>query len=114
MSFHYQSTKDDSYADIYLEVYESPYFNANDAIEERLTGYEAATNFELLQPIECGKYTLNKLPACSFGATWPNEGEPADTSLIILSVGQDGTGYEVTFSATNDLYNRFLPVAEYW
>lgn len=73
------------------------------------------TKFEIEQPIECQKFTLNGLPACSVIyeihdlATSPKE-------LVVLAVSAvdpDGTEFRAHYTASFDLFKHFLPTAEY-
>lgn len=109
------TSQNGSFASIEIFGSESLYYDQNDAAQASLSAYKELanqTNFNLMQPIECDKYTLNKLPACSFVGTYQIDGSN-QTDLDVLAVDPNGTEYEATFTATNDLYDQFLPVTEH-
>lgn len=106
------TTKNGSFALIEIFGSESEYYDQKDSIADSLSIYENETNYKLLKPIECGTYTLNKLPECFFVATYQDEGQ-SQTMLDVLAIDQNWIEYETEFVASSDLYDKFLPAAEY-
>jgi hypothetical protein len=113
-------TRNNSFASVEIYADESSFYNQSDSIATSLSEYANENNFKLLQPIECGKHTLNNLIACSFMGTYMgtfDDGEDnANLTVIdVLARGPNGIEYETEFTASNDLYDndQFLPSAEY-
>jgi hypothetical protein len=98
-----------------LEIYglESVYYDPRDSLQVDIDSFKGSPNFKLLQPIECGKYTLNKLPACSYVATLNAENTKTYNILEVLAIGSNGIEYQAHFIASKDLYDMFLPSVEY-
>ncbi|MBA3749606.1 MAG: hypothetical protein H0X03_01675 [Nitrosopumilus sp.] len=67
----------------------------------------------MLQSTECERYTVNGIQACSNEVTFKLEGENQRTVLTVFAIDQNGIQYDVTFVASNDIYDRFLLVGEY-
>ena len=106
------TTKNGSFASIEVFGSGSEYYDQKDSIADSLSEYENETNYKLLNPIECGTYALNKLPACSFVVTYQDDGQP-QTVLDVLAIDQKGIEYETEFVASSDFYDRFFPAAEH-
>ena len=73
------------------------------------------TKFEIERPIECQKYTLNGLQACSYiyeTHSTPESGIPNQAILAVDALADDGTEYETYYYGSYDLFEHFLPVAE--
>ena len=69
------------------------------------------TKFEIERPLECQRFTLNSLPACSY----IYEITSPDGNLAVMAVdalAPDGTEYEVYYHGSFDLFEDFLPAAE--
>lgn len=107
----------DTFAHVEIVQYEqqSPFTTSKQAIESAI-GFSqndpAHTKFEIERAIECSLYTLNGLEACSviYEARGPEEGNYAGLSVDALA--PDGTEYTVFYTASFDVFEHFLPVAE--
>ena len=69
------------------------------------------TKFEIERPVECQRYTLAGLPACSY----IYEIATPDGSMAVMAVdalAPDGTEYEAYYKASFDLFQHLLPAAE--
>ncbi|MBA3751080.1 MAG: hypothetical protein H0X03_09370 [Nitrosopumilus sp.] len=67
----------------------------------------------MLQSTECERYTVNGIQACFNEVTFKLEGENQRTVLTVTAIDQNGIQYDITFVASNDIYDRFLPVGDY-
>ncbi|VFJ12631.1 hypothetical protein [Candidatus Nitrosocosmicus franklandus] len=110
--FHYND-KGNSFAWIELMISEPFYTNSSAVLDSFMSQYQQYDDFVLLEPITCDKYTLNDEPACSFLSSQHLEGELRRNVLDIVSISPNGTQTYVVFVASNNIYEPFLPVAEY-
>jgi hypothetical protein len=65
--------------------------------------------------MECGKYMINGINACSTILSYKNielPGKPMVNELDIGTIGEDGVQYIVYYVASKDLFDDFLPVVE--
>jgi hypothetical protein len=69
------------------------------------------TKFEIERPLECTRYTLNGLQACSviYELTGP---DGSFAALAVDSVATNGTEYEAYYKASFDSFEHFLPTVE--
>ena len=73
------------------------------------------TKFEIESPIECSKYTLNGLPACSYiyeTQSTPESGYPNQAILAVDAQLMMAPNMKRITMQVYDLFERFLPVAE--
>jgi hypothetical protein len=105
--------KGNSFAWVEVMISEPLYSNSRAALESYMSDYQQYDDFNLLEPIECNTYTLKDEPACSFLSSQQLEGEQRRNVLNVVSVTQDGIQTDVVFVASSNIYEPFLPVAEY-
>jgi hypothetical protein len=68
----------------------------------------------VLQPVQCGKYTIKNITACDVFVTYKGlvtEGKPTIKELIIGAIDEAGYEYIIEYYGTEKLYDYFLPVA---
>jgi hypothetical protein len=102
-----------SFAWVELMISEPLYSNATAAAESYMSHYQQFDDFNLLEPIDCNTYTLNEVPACSFLSSQQLEGEQRRNVLDMVSISPDGIQTYAVFIASSNIYEPFLPVAEF-
>lgn len=105
--------KGNSFAWIEIMISEPLYSSPKAAAESYMTEYQQFDDFNLLEPISCSTYQLNEESACSFLSSQQIEGEQRRNVLDIVSISPDEIQTYVVFVASNNIYEPFLPVAEY-
>jgi hypothetical protein len=105
--------KGKSYAFFNIMFDTSLYSDAKDASDDNIAANQNLDKFKLLQPTECEKYTVNNVQACSSVITFKLEDDEQRTDLQVVTVDSDGVLSNFIFGATNDIFDRFLPVGEY-
>jgi len=109
------SGRGSSFAELTLYGEESIYSNATDLIDAYPVYLQNEENYKVLQPTQCGKYTIKNVSACDTIVTYKDralEGEPIVKDLIIGSIDENGVEYIMEYYVTKDLYDDFLPVVE--
>jgi hypothetical protein len=104
-----------SFAELLLYGEESIYTNATDVVNSYSVTPQNEQNYRVLQPIQCGKYTIKSISACDTIISFKDtamEGKPIIRSLIIGAIDEGGMEYILQYYVTMDLYDHFLPVAE--
>jgi hypothetical protein len=105
--------KGDSFAWIEIMIREPLYSSPRPALEYYVADYQQYEDFQLLEPIECDRYILNNATACSVLSSQQLEGEQRRNVLNVVSVTPAGIQTDVVFIASSNIYEPFLPVAEY-
>jgi hypothetical protein len=105
--------KGDSFAYMEIAFSGSLYKDAKEATDAVITAIQNYDNFQLLTPTECDKYTINGIQACSNEVTFKLKDENQRTVLTVIATDQNGIQHDITFVASNDIYDRFIPVGEY-
>jgi len=109
------SGKDSSFAQLLVYGEDSIYSNASDLVDSNYVYLQSEQNYELLQPTQCGKYTINNITACHAIVTYRAmdlEGRPTLKELNVGTLDDQGREYVITYYVTEDLYDHYLPVAE--
>lgn len=86
-----------------------------DLMDSYLAYDQSEQNYRLIQPTECEKYMVNTIKVCSAIDTFrltTVDSKPMITQLIMGGIDSEGVEYGVTYRATPDLFDDFLPVAE--
>ena len=105
--------KGNSFAWVELMISEQLYSNASAAAKSYISNYQQFDDFNLTKPIECNTYALNDEPSCSVLSSQQLEGEQRRNVLDIVSISPDGIQTDVGFAASSNIYESFLPVAEF-
>ncbi|HJR84246.1 MAG TPA: hypothetical protein VJ772_02645 [Nitrososphaeraceae archaeon] len=106
---------DSSFAQLLLFGEESIYSNASDLVDSNYVYLQTEQDYEVLQPTQCGKYTIKNITACNAIVTYRDvelEGKPKLKELIVGTLDDQGMEYVITYYVTTDLYDHYLPVAE--
>lgn len=123
------STESDAPIDIYffhpvgegsfvtLSVYadESILSNNVDLMDSYLAYDQSEPRYRLIQPTECEKYTVNSIKVCSAINTFrlmTVDSKPIITQLVIGGIDNDGVEYGISYRATTELFEDFLPVVK--
>lgn len=94
---------------------ESIFTNATDLIDSIYAAAPGFLKYKLLEPMECGKYMINGMNSCSTVLSYKNTvlpGKPMVNELDVVTIDKDGVQYIIGYTATKDLFDDFLPVAE--
>jgi hypothetical protein len=92
----------------------SAFNSANDTLESELNMYKddpAMPGFQIKSPIECVKYTLNGIQACSSIYVY-NNGKVPQGVLAVDSISSDGTEYEAYYFSDRDSFKKDSPIFE--
>jgi len=114
--FTYQG-KGKSFALINLYGDESIFTNITDKIDSTSAAKQNLQNHKLIQSIECSKYTVNGLGACSQIESFKLDIEgysikPLVNQLTVGTIDEDGIEYLILYTATHKQFDDFLPIAE--
>ena len=93
----------------------SPFNTARESLESELNALQNdpdVTKFEIERPIECDKYTLSGLPACSVIYEIVTSAGGPLAIMIVDSLESNGTENEVYYRASYDLFESLLPTVE--
>jgi hypothetical protein len=96
---------------------ESIFTNITDKIDSTSALKQNNQKYKIIQPVECGKYTINGLSACSqieqFKLeTDDNPVKPLVNQLTVAALDDDGTEYLILYTASQKQFDDILPVAE--
>ena len=115
--FYSPGADPDSGADIEFIQYADPsvFRTAQEALEAQINAYQnnpTLTKFEIERPLECSRFTLNGLQACSiiYEVRGPDIGSYA--AMEVNSLAPNGTEYYVYYRTAFDSFEHFLPTAE--
>ena len=93
----------------------SVFSTPREALESEISSLQndpTVTKFQIEQPLECSKYTLNGLPACSYIYEVHTTDGPNLAIMAVDALAQDGTEYEVYYHSDFDSFEHFLPAVE--
>ncbi len=112
-TFIYFPEDEDSF--VWLDVYagESLYHNVTESLEGISSYYQSFDNYKLLKPVECQTFVFNDIKACSITETFQREDEQPRNALSVSTIDSNDIEYSAVFVASEDLYDKFLPVAKY-
>ena len=114
MDFSYYGTADD-FARLGIQKFTtSSYFNSRDALQGDIQfSQNNFTDYTIEKPIECTNYKFGSISACSVNDSW--EGEEGRIRSLTISAVDETTGeeYYLFFSSSANLFEHFLPVADY-
>ena len=94
---------------------ESIFTNTTDLLDSIYAYAQSLPRYKLLQPMECGKYVLKEMQACSAIFSYKNTelpGKPIVNELDIVTIDEEGVQYIMGYIATKGLFDDFLPVNE--
>ena len=86
-----------------------------ESLEQEITDLQndpTVTKFEIESPVECSKYTLNGLPACSYIYEIDTTEGPPLAIMAVDALAPDGAEYEVYYHSDFASFKYFLPVVE--
>jgi len=93
----------------------SAFNSANESLGSEISGLQndaSLTKFQIERPLECSKYTLNGLQACSYIYEVGSKAEGNFAAAAVDALSGDGTEYEVYYKSTFDSFKQFLPTFE--
>ena len=100
------------FASIGISGDESIFTNVTDLVDSVYAVAQSFPSYKLVQPMECGTYTINKVNACRPPISYKNIatfiGKPEVNELDIVAVG--GIQYVIYFGATKKIFDDFVPV----
>lgn len=94
---------------------ESILSNNIDLMDSYLAYDQSEQKYRLIQPTECKKYMVNTVKVCSAIDTFrltTVTSKPMITQLLIGGIDSQGVEYGITYRATTELFDDFLPIAE--
>ncbi len=112
-NFVYFPEDEDSFAWLDVMANVSLYYDPADFLQGITSYYQSSEDYKLLEPSECLRYMLNKIQACSIVQSLRIGDEKPRNILDIYTIDSNEIGYLVTYVASEDLYDKFLPVAKY-
>ncbi len=86
-----------------------------DLMDSYLAYDQSEPRYRLIQPTECEKYMVNSIKVSSAINTFrlmALDSKPMITQLVIAGIDCDGVEYGMTYRATTELFEDFLPVVE--
>jgi hypothetical protein len=113
MTFSYTAGDDSDVASVSVIADESVFTNVSDLMD----GFaeSVGSEFDIVQPAECSKYTIKGEQACSIISSYKETdlpGNPTVKEMDIVSIDEFGVQYILIYGATKNLFDDFLPVAE--
>lgn len=112
MDFSYTGGRSDI-ASVSVIADESVFTNLSDLMDSFAASL--SSEFDIVQPVECNKYIVKGLPACSITSTYKQTelpGNPTIKETDIVIIDEFGVQYILIYGASKNLYDDFLPVAE--
>lgn len=113
MYFVYSGSSGSNVASLSLTADESIYTNVSDYMDSLVS--TLPSKFKPVQPVECTKYTIKGVEACSFIVSYKNTdvpGKPTIMEMDVVIIDEFGVQYVMSYSASKNLYDDYLPVAE--
>jgi hypothetical protein len=106
----------DSGAEVEFIQYSDPsvFRTAQEALDAEITSIRndpTLTKFEIERPLECTRYSLNGLQACSVIYELTST-DGSFAAMAVDSVAANGTEYEAYYKAAFDSFEHFLPTVE--
>lgn len=115
MYFAYQG-KGSSFAILNIYGAESLFTNVSDKIDSSSVAKQDLDDYKIVQSLECGKYKIDGMVACSLIESYRLEmdeyPDPLVNLLTVGAIGEDGIEYLIGYQATAKQFDDFLPVAE--
>lgn len=114
MRFYYTGGSDE-FASVGVLAEEAIFTNVSDSIDSIYASVQSLSRYKLVEPMECTKYLVKETIACSTMYSYRNtevSGKPTINELDIVTIADDGVQYLVYYSATKNVFDDFLPVAE--
>jgi hypothetical protein len=108
---------DKNWAEIDLLQYDekSAFNSANESLESEISNFQndpTVTKFQIERPIECSKYTINGVQACSYIYEINSKDGGHSAILAVDALLNDGTEYESYYKADINSWKKYLPIAE--
>lgn len=104
-----------AYANFVQWTDQSLFRTAQEALDAEISSLQndgTLTKFEIERPIECSRYTLNTLPACSVVYEIGNPDGTNFAMMIVDALATNGTEYEVYYRSDFESFEHFLPTVE--
>lgn len=114
MSFYYTGGSDE-FASVGVVAEEAIFTNVSDSIDSIHASVQSLSKYKVVEPIECTKYLIKDTISCSTIFSYRNtdvSGNPTINELDIVTIDDEGVQYLVYYSATKNVFDDFLPVAE--
>jgi hypothetical protein len=113
MDFIYTGSGRSDVASVSVIAVESIFTNVSDVMDT----FSAAlsSKFKLIQPMECTKYVVKGLEACSVITSYKQTdlpGNPTVKEMDVVLIDEYGVQYTLIYGASKNLFDDFLPVAE--
>lgn len=115
MQFTYLSGGRSDVAGVTVFADESVFTNVSDSIDTLSESLDSDSKFKIIQPMECTKYVIKGIDACSIISSYKAKELPGDPTIMELDVAiidEYGVQYTFIYGATKNLFDDFLPVAE--
>jgi hypothetical protein len=113
MYFTYSGGGRSDVAGVSILAYESVYTNISDSMDT--FSESLGSKFKEIQPMECTKYVIKGLEACSIITSYKAKDLPGDPTIMEMDVAiidEHGVQYMFIYGTTKNLFDDFLPVAE--
>jgi len=113
MYFVYSGSRGSNVASLSVTADESIYTNVPDYMDSLIS--TLPSKFKPVQPVECTKYMIKGVEACSFIVSYKNTdvpGKPTIMEMDVVIIDEFGVQYVMSYSASKNLYDDYLPVAE--
>lgn len=103
------------FASVGITAEEAIFTNVTDSIDSIYASIQSLSRYKLVEPMDCTKYIIKETTACSTTFSYRNtdvSGKPTINELDIVTIDEDGVEYVIYYSATKNMFDDFLPVAE--
>jgi len=96
---------------------ESIFTNVTDLLDSYSAQRQTYEKYQLVGALECDKYMINGINACSHIETFKFElpdyrEKPLVNQLTVGTIDDDGTEYILIYTAPKKIFDNFLPVVE--
>lgn len=111
----FHAGKAGEFASVGILAEEALFTNVTDSIDTIYASVQSLSRYKLVEPMECTKYVIKEITACSTIYSYRNtdvDGNPTINELDIVTIDEDGIQYTIYYSATKNMFDDFLPVAE--
>lgn len=111
--FYYQGGN--SLAELALFSEQSLFTNLSEMVSSYPVYLQNHPDYDVLQPVQCGKYSIINLQACDIIVTYRDTrlaNEPIVKHLIVGTLDKGGVEYIIEYFVTEGLYEHYLPVAK--
>ncbi len=113
MDFSYTGGDRSDIASVSVIADESVFTTVSDLMDSFAASL--SSEFDIVQPVECNKYMIKGLQACSIISMYKQTelpGNPTIKEMDIVTIDEFGVQYILIYGASKNLYDDFLPVAE--